>query len=177
MAPVASKLAGKFGKKEVCSVGLLIATVVYLSLWVLRVKSPMVFIAMLFVSNLGMGLMSMLTWAFMGDVIDYQEVRTGMRSDGTVYAVYSFSRKLAQAAAGGLGGAVLVAIGYVSSAEGIEQTQHVKDGIYTCSTLLPGICYLIVFLLMAFVYPLNKKRVDENAKLLEEKRQGNGGNV
>ncbi len=176
MAPVASKLAGRFGKKEVCSVGTLISTVIFLALWLLRVQSPMAFIAMLFVSNLGMGLMSMLTWAFIGDVIDYQEVRTGMRSDGTVYAIYSFSRKLAQAAAGGLGGFVLVAIGYVSSAQGIEQTQSVKDGIYNCSTLLPGICYLVVFLLLTFVYPLNKKRVDENAKLLEERRQGNGGN-
>ena len=46
----------------------------------------------------------------------------------------------------------------------------------TFSTLLPGICYLVVFLLLTFVYPLNKKRVDENAKLLEERRQGNGGN-
>ena len=71
---------------------------------------------------------------------------------------------------------MLVAIGYVSSAQGIEQTQSVKDGIYNCSTLLPGICYLVVFLLLTFVYPLNKKRVDENAKLLEERRQGNGGN-
>lgn len=170
MAPVASKLAGRFGKKEVCSVGTLLAAAVFLLLWVLRVKSPMVFIGLIFVSNIGMGLMSMLTWAFIGDVIDYQEVRTGLRSDGTVYAVYSFARKLAQAAAGGLGGFMLVAIGYVSSVQGIEQTQSVKDGIYNCSTLLPGICYLIVFALMAFVYPLNKKRVEENTRLLEERR-------
>ncbi len=170
MAPVASKLAGKFGKKEVCSVGTLLAAVMFLLLWVLRVKSPMAFIGMIFISNIGMGLMSMLTWAFIGDVIDYQEVRTGLRSDGTVYAVYSFARKLAQAAAGGLGGFVLVAIGYVSSVQGIEQTQSVKDGIYNCSTLLPGICYLVVFALMAFVYPLNKKRVEENTRLLEDRR-------
>lgn len=135
----------------------------------------MVYIIMYFISNIGLGLMSMLTWAFIGDVIDYQELKTGLRSDGTVYAIYSFSRKLAQAAAGGLGGFVLVAIGYVSSAQGIEQTQGVKDGIYNCSTLLLGVCYLVVFLLLTFVYPLNKKRVDETAKLLEERRQGNGG--
>lgn len=175
MAPIASKLAGRFGKKEVCSAGMLIATIMYLGLWLMRVASPMVYIIMYFISNIGLGLMSMLTWAFIGDVIDYQELKTGLRSDGTVYAIYSFSRKLAQAAAGGLGGFVLVAIGYVSSAQGIEQTQGVKDGIYNCSTLLPGVCYLVVFLLLTFVYPLNKKRVDETAKLLEERRQGNGG--
>ena len=130
----------------------------------------MVFIVLIFISNIGMGLMSMLTWAFLADVIDYQEVRSGQRNDGSVYGIYSFSRKLAQAAAGGLGGFVLVAIGYVSSVEGIEQTQSVKDGIYNCSTLLPGICYLAVFLLLWLVYPLGKKQVDENARVLEERR-------
>ncbi len=171
MAPFATKLAGKFGKKEVCSAGMLLATVMFLLLWVLKVKSPMAFIAMLFVSNVGMGLQSMLTWAFIGDVIDYQEIKTGTRCDGTVYAIYSFSRKLAQAAAGGLGGFVLVAIGYVSSTEGIAQTDSVKTGIYNCSTLLPGVCYLVVFLLLAFVYPLGKKKVEENTRILAERRQ------
>lgn len=38
------------------------------------------------------------------DMIDYQEVRTGSRDDGTVYAIYSFSRKAGQALAGGIGG-------------------------------------------------------------------------
>ncbi len=172
MAPLASKLAGKFGKKEVCSAGVLLSAVIFIALWILRIKSPMVFIVLIFISNIGMGLMSMLTWAFLADVIDYQEVRSGQRSDGSVYGIYSFSRKLAQAAAGGLGGFVLVAIGYVSSVEGIEQTQSVKDGIYNCSTLLPGICYLAVFLLLWLVYPLGKKQVDENARVLEERRHG-----
>lgn len=171
MAPLASRLAGKFGKKEVCSVGVLLAAVIFITLWALRIQSPMVFIVLIFISNIGMGLMSMLTWAFLADVIDYQEVQSGQRSDGSVYGIYSFSRKLAQAAAGGLGGFVLVAIGYVSSVEGIEQTQSVKDGIYNCSTLLPGICYLAVFLLLWLVYPLGKKQVDENARVLEERRQ------
>lgn len=170
MAPIASKLAGKFGKKEVCSAGVLLSAIIFIALWVLRIKSPVVFIVLIFISNIGMGLMSMLTWAFLADVIDYQEVRSGQRNDGSVYGIYSFSRKLAQAAAGGLGGFVLVAIGYVSSVEGIEQTQSVKDGIYNCSTLLPGICYLAVFLLLWLVYPLGKKQVDENARVLEERR-------
>ena len=64
-----------------------------------------------------------------------------------------------------------MAIGYVSSTEGIAQTDNVKTGIYNCSTLLPGVCYLVVFLLLAFVYPLGKKKVDENTRILAERRQ------
>lgn len=40
-------------------------------------------------------------WAFITDVIDDQEVKTNKREDGTIYAVYSFARKLGQAFAGG----------------------------------------------------------------------------
>lgn len=169
-APFATKLASKFGKKEVSAVGIGLTAVVYLGLWVARVKNPLVFLGLNFFSGLGLGFFTMLTWAFIGDVIDYQEIKTGLRVDGTVYSVYSFARKLAQAASSGLGGFLLVAIGYVSSTEGITQSQSVKDGIYNCSTLLPGVCYLVIFLLMAFAYPLSKKKVDENTRILAEKR-------
>ena len=35
------------------------------------------------------------------DVIDDMEVQTGNRDDGTIYGIYSFSRKIGQAIAGG----------------------------------------------------------------------------
>lgn len=169
-APFATKLASKYGKKEVSSVGICLTAIVYLGLWLARVKNPMIFLGLNFVSGMGLGLFTMLTWAFIGDVIDYQEIKTGQRTDGTVYSIYSFARKLAQAATSGLSGALLAIVGYVSSTEGITQTQSVKDGIYNCSTLLPGICYAVIFVLITFAYPLNKKKVDENSRILAEKR-------
>lgn len=170
VAPIATKFGSKYGKKELSSVGTLICSVVYLTLWVMKVKNPYVYLAMNFISGMGLGIFSMLTWAFIGDVIDYQEIKTGQRTDGTVYSIYSFARKLAQAATSGLSGWLLIAIGYVSSTEGITQAQSVKDGIYNCSTLFPGVCYALIFVLMTFVYPLNKAKVDEQTRILTEKR-------
>lgn len=63
-----------------------------------------------------MNYFNVVIWAFITDIIDYQEVKTGSADSGTVYAVYSFSRKLGQALAGGLGGFALAAIGYASGA-------------------------------------------------------------
>lgn len=123
-----------------------------------------------FISSVGLGFFNMLIWAFIGDVIDYQEVKTGERNDGTVYAVYSFARKMGQAVAGGIGGFALAAIGYVSSTEGIEQSLAVKNGIYNLITIVPALCYVAVFLLLTFAYPLSKKKVEENALLLQEMR-------
>ena len=113
---------------------------------------------------------NLIVWEFITDIIDYQEIHTGKREDGTVYAVYSFARKVGQALAGGLGGFVLTAIGYVSEAS--AQTDEVGERIYTVATLIPGVCYLLVFLIMFFAYPLSKRVVEKNTEILREKRAG-----
>ena len=56
---------------------------------------------------------------------------TGHRDDGTVYAVYSFARKVGQALAGGIGGWALQVIGYEPAAA--AQTDAVRRGLYTTS--------------------------------------------
>lgn len=171
VAPFVTKIATRFGKKEAGALGMLAAGVFYLLLFFLRVKSIPVFLVLLFLGTVGIGLFNMITWAFITDIIDYQEVVTNKREDGTVYAVYSFARKLGQALAGGLGGFALTAIGYVSEAP--AQTQQVSERIYTVAILIPGICYLLVFLIMQFWYPLTKKEVDKNAGILKERRDKN----
>lgn len=170
VAPFMTKIAEKFGKKEAGALGMLVSGVLYLVLFFARVKSIPVFMVLLFVATLGIGLFNMVIWAFITDIIDYQEVMTGKREDGTVYAVYSFARKLGQALAGGIGGFVLTAIGYVSDAT--VQTQMVSERIYTVSTLVPGICYLIVFAIMQFWYPLSRREVEKNTAILKERREG-----
>lgn len=169
-APFATKLSDKFGKKEVCAAGMLVASAVFFILWILKLKNPMIFILMTVITGIGMGLLNMLIWAFIGDVIDYQEIRTNERIDGAVYSLYSFARKVGQALAGGIGGYTLTLIGYVSSTTGVEQTESVKMGIYNCATIVPALCYFAIFLLLLFVYPLGKKQVDENVRILAEKR-------
>lgn len=168
VAPFISRIAGSIGKKEAGAMGMLLASVVYLVIYFLKIKSIPIFMVLLFVATLGIGLFNMVIWAFITDIIDYQEVSTGKREDGTVYAVYSFARKLGQALAGGLGGFVLSAIGYVSQAT--VQTQQVSERIYGVSTLVPAICYGAVFLVLQFWYPLSKKEVEKNTAILKERR-------
>ncbi len=168
VAPFVSRIATSFGKKEAGALGMLLAGIIYLLLFFLRVKSIPLFMVLFFLGSIGVGLFNMIIWAFITDIIDHQEVTTGKREDGTVYAVYSFARKLGQALAGGLGGFALSAIGYAS--EATIQTVEVSERIYTVAVLVPGICYLLVFLVMQFGYPLSKKVVNENAEVLRERR-------
>lgn len=165
VASFATKLSKRFGKKEVASASVLFGSFMYFVLYFLKVQNVVVFMALFFIATLGVSLFNVVIWAFITDVIDYQEVKTHKREDGTIYAVYSFARKLGQALAGGIGGFALTAIGYVS--EATTQTEAVKDNIYNISTMVPALAYLGVALLLIFAYPLNKKRVDENIEILK----------
>ena len=121
------------------------------------------------VGLLGFGLFNLIIWAFVSDVIDDQEVRTGKRDDGTIYAVCSFSRKLGQAIASALGGWSLAWIGYVEGSV-VGQAESVKNGIYNIATLVPMILYLAVGICLIVIYPLNRKKVNDNTEFLKLKR-------
>ena len=80
--------------------------------------------------------------------------------------MYSFSRKLGQAASAGLVGGLLSLAGY--TAETAFDT-GVVNAIFDISCIVPAIGFIAVALIMGLAYPLNKKRVDENVKILAEK--------
>lgn len=170
LAPFVSRISGKFGKKEAGAAGLLLAGVVYLLTYFLHVHSIVVYTALYFTATLGVGLFNMIIWAFITDIIDHQEVVTGKREDGTVYAIYSFARKLGQALAGGAAGFTLTAIGYVSGAP--AQTAEVTNRIYAVATIVPGVCYLTVFFILWRFYPLTRSVVAENTAILNKRRKG-----
>ena len=170
-AAVAKPLANKFGKAEVSVVSNVFAAAVMVLLWVVRPQSVWVYCGLQMLCWLGLGVFSMVCWALITDVIDYSEIKNGVREDGTVYALYSFARKLGQALAAGLSGWLLTAIGYSSeaAAEGLKQTQSVLDGIFNISTLIPAVGFALLAAVLWFWYPLHKKQVDENIALLKEK--------
>ena len=170
-AAVAKPLANKFGKAEISVVSNVFAAAVMVLLWVVRPQSVWVYCGLQMLCWLGLGVFSMVCWALITDVIDYSEIKNGVREDGTVYALYSFARKLGQALAAGLSGWLLTAIGYSSeaAAEGMKQTQPVLEGIFNISTLIPAVGFALLAAVLWFWYPLHKKQVDENIVLLKEK--------
>ena len=158
---------------EISVASSLLAVAVSVLTWLVRPATMWGFIALQGVTWLGLGVFSMVNWALITDVIDYAELKNGIREDGTVYAIYSFARKLGQALASGLSGWLLTAISYNENAlsQGVPQTQAVKNGIYTISTLVPAVGFLALAAVLWFWYPLHKKQVDENVAILKKKRE------
>ncbi len=167
----AKPLATKFGKAEVSVVSNLFAAGVMILLWVIRPQNVWVYCLLQMLCWLGLGVFSMVSWALITDVIDYSELKNGIREDGSVYALYSFARKLGQALAAGLSGWLLAGIGYSSeaAAAGQMQTPEVLSGIFNISTLVPAVGFGALAAVLWFWYPLHKKQVDANIEELKKK--------
>ena len=167
-AAVAKPLTTRLGKAEVSAFSNLLAASVCVFLFFIRPSNVWVYVAFSFAAWLGLGIFSMVSWALITDVIDDAEIKNGIREDGSIYALYSFARKLGQAAAAGLTGALLTFIGYSEEAAFDES---VLNGIFNISTLVPAIGFGLLGLILWFWYPLHKGRVDENVLILKNKRE------
>ena len=161
------KLSQKFGRKELAIAASVFGAVVYAVAFILQLKDAWIFVGIYAVSYIGLAVFSLICWAMITDVIDDTEVQTGDRSDGTIYAVYSFARKLGQAASSGISGLLLTMIGY---SQATAYDPEVTKGIYNITCLVPAVGYVLLALVLIFLYPLGKARVDENARVLAKKR-------
>lgn len=166
-APFASKLAAKFGKKELSTASCLFGAAMYVICLFVRPSSPYVYIVFYALSYIGLGFFNTVIWAMITDVIDDAEVKNGIREDGTIYSVYSFARKLGQAFSSGMVGGLLTLIGYTSAT---AYDPEVTTGIFNMSCIIPIVGLVAVALALIFVYPLDKKTVDSNVAVLKSRR-------
>ncbi len=166
-AAAAKPLSKRFGKAEISVAANAFAGGICVLLFFLRPQNVWVFVAFQALCWLGLGIFTMVSWALITDVIDDSEVKCGVREDGSVYALYSFARKLGQAAAAGISGGLLSLIGY---SQETAFDRGVVNGIFNISTLLPGMGFVLLAAILWFWYPLHKRKVDENVRVLKEKR-------
>lgn len=165
-ATVAKPLCRRFGKAEVSALSNLFAALICGALFFFRPENVWVYVAFQFLCWFGLGIFAMVNWALITDVIDDAELRNGVREDGSVYAIYSFARKLGQAAAAGLSGGLLSLIGY---SQDTAFDKPVVEGIFNISTLIPAVGFLALALVLWFWYPLHKQVVEKNVLSLQEK--------
>ena len=164
----AKPLSKRFGKAEISAASCILAATVLTLLFFIRPGSVWVFVGFNLFSWLGLGVFSMVSWALITDVIDDAEIKNGVREDGSIYSLYSLARKLGQAAAAGTAGLLLTVIGY-DKVVGEPITESVRQGLYSVSTLVPAIGFLLLGVVLWFYYPLHKNRVEANIRILRSK--------
>ena len=164
-AAISKPLAVRFGKAEISVAANLAAAAICVATFVIRPGNVWVFVALQGLCWFALGIFSMVSWALIADVIDDAQVRNGVREDGSVYALYSFARKMGQAAAAGLSGVLLGLIGYGEQTKG---DPAVLEGVFDIATLVPAVGFAALGLILWLWYPLHKKQVQANVKALEE---------
>ena len=171
--PLARKAVAKFGKKELATFGSLCSLSAGLGLFIVTPDNTNVdlilYIVFQLIYSLGLGIYSTVSWAMMGDAIDYNEWKTGNREEGTVYSLHSFFRKLAQGIGPSLVLVVMVALGYVGADEGNQAWQVAVNMRYlVAGTFL--FSAILQFIGLGVVYNLDKKTL---AKMNQELGRGN----
>ena len=122
--------------------------------------------------GLGMGFYNCVSWAMMGDAIDYSEWKTGKREEGVVYALHSFFRKLAQ----GVGPAAVIAlmgtplIGYVSSLGTIGKSAETASRLCWLVAGLYMFSAICQFVGVAVIYNIDKKTLKKMNEDLAARR-------
>ena len=108
--------------------------------------------------------------SLLGDAIDYNEYKTGMRNDGIAYATYGLAQKLGNAIGASVGVLLLASFGYVANAQQTPETLH---GINIVVNLIPAIIFFLTAI-FAFNWRLMDSEADEvRAKLHERKNKEN----
>lgn len=160
------KLTKKFGKKNVLVTAMLIGAISgVVSLFAPITpdsKGMIVYIICLMGLNVGNAVFQISVWAIVADCIEVSARKTGKSEEGSLYALYSFFRKLAQ----GIGQAVvswgLVAINFKEGDNAIQEAGF-GDKVKMLYIVLLMVASVISFLAMKFIYNIGKKEEEEFA--------------
>jgi glucuronide carrier protein len=116
-------------------------------------------------------------WALEADTVEYGEWKTGVRTEGITYALFSFTRKLGQAVGGAIAAYAIAFGGYVGGAA--TQSQSALDSIRYASGLIP-VAFILLGILIFYRYPLTERTftavvAETQARRLARNATGNEG--
>ena len=169
-----NKIVKKYGKKEASVVGTLVSLVGGGVMLVFPLVKNVdialvVYLIGLVLFGIGMGVYTCVSWAMMGDAIDYNEWKFGTREEGTVYSLHSFFRKLAQGVGPSIVMWIMGLLGYVSGLGTIGQSAQTSHNMCWLVAGLYMFSAVVQFIGLALVYNLDKKTVDQMATELKSR--------
>lgn len=166
MAGIMPKLVRTIGKKQVyvyaSLVSVLGGAIIFFtpaSIWWLGFGG-------LLVSLVGVLAVNIVVWALEADTVEYGEWKTGIRTEGITYALFSFTRKTGQAVGGALAAYALALGGYKS---GVTQTPEAVLGIQVAAGALPAVMVLLAVMVMAKYKLTDAKHAEILAEIRERR--------
>jgi len=161
--PFASSIVAKIGKKRLLTVSGLVSVIAGIIMLFLPItpdmKGIIIYVAGLMFVNTGCCIFQIIVWAIVADCIEDSYRKKGIREEGSLYAIYSFFRKLAQGIGSALVALSLSAVGYIESAA--VQTEQVAANIKNLYIILLIIGLAVMTASMKFIYNIGFKEEQE----------------
>ena len=125
-------------------------------------------------SGIGTGLITLsvqLQWGLVGESIDYNEYLTGKRSEGSIYGVFSLTRRIGQTLSGSLAVVMLSWFGYIAHPEDVvvSQPDSAIFGIKAMCILIPAIIAMGSWIAFRFIWDINPEKRAAMAAWKEER--------
>jgi glucuronide carrier protein len=155
-APFIPRLVTRFGKKNLYQYCGLFTVAGGVALFLTPGTMPLLALLFIAVKGFGVQLINTLMFALEADTVEYGEWKTGQRTEGATYAIFSFTRKITQSIGGALGAFALALGGYVGTA-GIVQPESAIIAIKASIGLVPAVAAVLAMLVF-IRYPLNETR-------------------
>ncbi len=144
ITPIFSKY---FSKKQLYMGSLVFGAIAHMAMFVLGYNNMVVVFGLLFLCGMSMGMNDVITYAIVGDSVDYLEWQTKQRSEGVCFSLHTFTTKLQTAFATFAIGIVLTMVGFV---ENVAQSPTSLQGIFILISLLPAIASVLSLIPMYF---------------------------
>lgn len=152
--PLVPKLVAKFGKKATLMAAIVSSTIFSVIPVVMEIKNVYVYSALVVLGTIGQTVFTMLIWALVTDCLDYSEWKFNERSDGSMYSLYTFSRKIGSTIASTGVSFGLAAIGFVSGSN-VVQTAEAVNGIYFLVNIIPVVTCALELIGVGLIFNLN----------------------
>ena len=158
--PLVPKLVAKFGKKATLMAAIVSSTIFSVIPVVMEIKNVYVYSALVVLGTIGQTVFTMLIWALVTDCLDYSEWKFNERSDGSMYSLYTFSRKIGSTIASTGVSFGLAAIGFVSGFN-VVQTAEAVNGIYFLVNIIPVVTCALELIGVGLIFNLNKETTEQ----------------
>jgi GPH family glycoside/pentoside/hexuronide:cation symporter len=165
-------LARKYGLERFIRFGLITGAVMYISLFGLHMITNVNPYVHMIISNCAMGLASVsiyMQWGLVSEAIDYNEMITGKRTEGSIYGTFNLSRRVGQTIGNSATVLMLGWTGY--NADLAVQSASTVSGIKIIAVLLPGIFVLGSWAAFRFLWNMDsetRNKIDEFKKAQKE---------
>ncbi len=172
---VSSKLADKYGKRDVFGAALLIATLFIIVFIVFKPTDVRLMFATQILHMFFYGITTPILWAMIADVADYSEWKNNRRATAIIFSAMMVGLKAGLAVGGAIVTGVLGFYGYISkdalsAGQEIIQPESVAQGAKMLVSIYPAIPFLIGVALL-FFYEINKKKEVQIQHELELRRK------